>query len=733
MVLKSYLIAPEGGGLQNNVEPWLIPEDAFASLEDAYVWRGRVRKRFGYSLLGNSQLDSRLRIDIGDTDGNGDISVTVPGATFKVGQMFSIGTEIFTVNATGTPATLLDTGSATLATYNTSTGALVITGADPTTTCYFYPAEPVMGLRLREQTTYNFEATIAFDTQFAYSRSGSGWDRVSANPITDSALFTSSDSQFVWTVNYRGTSPDLTAFYATNFVAYDGTSNGIQTLPQGSSTWTVLRPQLNSGASRFLEGCKVLIGFKDRLVALNTLEGDYSGAGVTSFTNRCRWSASGNPFATSAWEDDTVGQGGYIDPPTKEAILTAQLLKDRLIVYFERSTWELVYTADTQLPFRWQQINSELGAESTFSVVGFDEVALGVGNVGIHQCNGVSVSRIDQKIPDEVFKIHNGNDGVERVYGIRDYYRELVYWTFPDYTEDPTFPTQILVYNYRAQVWAIFHDSFTCFGYLQYQNDLTWAELGIKFGTWENWNDPWGSGSTQSQFPWILAGNQQGWTVQIDSDKSSNSQSLYITDMVANTLTVIDHNLSVGDYVLLEDAEGVTGLNDYIMEVVTVTDANTIVVKLPYGVTAPGTYTGNGKLTRVSNMNITSKQWNPGSPVGQQFRIPYIDLLLDRTDLGEVSLNYFIDFDDSDPVQSAQTSDIILGNSVITTQPENSLGDPASGSRLWHRVFVSQQGQTVQIKLFLSDEQIRDYDIATSNFQLNATLLYVEPSGRITG
>lgn len=46
------LIAPfEGGGLEEYYKPWLIGDKAFEVLEDAYAWRGVVRKREGYSLL----------------------------------------------------------------------------------------------------------------------------------------------------------------------------------------------------------------------------------------------------------------------------------------------------------------------------------------------------------------------------------------------------------------------------------------------------------------------------------------------------------------------------------------------------------------------------------------------------------------------------------------------------------------------------------------------------------
>jgi len=217
MVLKSFLIGPMQEGWANRVKPFYLPEEAFYELEDMYVWRGRVRKRFGYSLIGQTELESRLRVNVGTTDAvTGNFSVTVPGALFKVGQMFSIGTTRFTVNVTGTPGTLLTTGSAT-GTYNTTTGALVITGKteNPSTAVYFYPADPVMGLKVRETSSVNAEKVIGFDTQFAYERTAGAWERLGTE------LWSGSNSDFFWSVNYRGANPYQTFFYVVNNIPAD--------------------------------------------------------------------------------------------------------------------------------------------------------------------------------------------------------------------------------------------------------------------------------------------------------------------------------------------------------------------------------------------------------------------------------------------------------------------------------------------------------------------------------
>lgn len=739
MVLKSYLIGPQQEGWANRVEPFYLPENAFYELEDAYVWRGRVKKRFGYSLIGATDLDSRLRILLGQIDFKGALIGTVPGNIFKVGQMFSVGTDVLTVVATAFPFVLLTTNGTFTGTFNIVTGAFSILGT-PATDVYFYPAEPVMGLRGRELSAINAEDVIAFDTQFAYERVLGAWERISLVPATDAAQWTGSNSQFYWTVNYRGANPEDLYFYEVNNKAFDGgtrTLDGIKYLLPGGVTWTNLRPQLSVGPpQRMLEGARIILGFKDRLVVLNTIE---SSAGTdANYYNRVRFSQNGNPLQADAWDDVTPGKGGYIDAPIEQQIVSAERLRDRLIVYFERSTWELVYTGNESAPFKWQQLNDELGCESSFSVIGFDRNVLGVGNVGIHDCNGVNVGRIDEKIPSEVFNIHNGNDGPARVYGIRDYYNELVYWTLPDTDAEPTFPTRVLLYNYENSTWALLNDSFTCFGYFQKRDDITWDDLGAKFGDWKGWDVPWGSPFFQSDFPDIIAGNQEGFVHIIETGRASNAQSLYITDMdtAAQELTIIDHNLKTGDFVYVEDLNGVA-LDDPTITTfkVVVIDKNTIRPDFPVspGFSWTGVYTGGGKVGRISNIKIVSKEFNPGTPVGQQFSMPYVDFLLSKTSDGEVSLDYYIDTSNSESINDNAAPGALLGSNILYTQPEDSVNSFLTQQQLWHRYFIQSQGAFIQLRFSLSDSQMLDLLISQSPFELHAILLYVEPQGRITG
>ena len=181
-MMDRFLIAPINTGWETDIKPFLIPDDAFAKLENMYVFRGRLRKRFGGRLMGTgwssaavAPLFSRLRLQVGTTDAFGALAGVAPGNIYKIGQLFSIGDNIFTANVAGNPANLLHTGAATTATFSTTTGAFAFTGVVAMTPVYFYTSEPVMGLTNYQIGGINNQPSYAFDTQFAYVFTGSAW------------------------------------------------------------------------------------------------------------------------------------------------------------------------------------------------------------------------------------------------------------------------------------------------------------------------------------------------------------------------------------------------------------------------------------------------------------------------------------------------------------------------------------------------------------------------------
>ena len=726
MPSKRFLVAPLDGGLVNNVTSWLIPDKAFEKLQNMYVFRGRLRKRFGSDLMHNdanpydettAQLGSRLRINIGTTAAvSGNFTSATPAVTgglFKQGQMFSVDETMFTVidDTPGAQATLT-TGAAT-ATFDVSTGTLIITGntENPSTAVYFYPSEPVMGIIQNESAAINDEPTYAFDTRFAYQYTAGAWERLGTSP----GVWTGNNDDFFWATSWRGGTSADTLFFTTNFSFGNDTSDSDPIKYWNGATWTDYTPQFNSTATNLILTSRIILPFKDRLILLNVIENTGGGVGTNiQYGNRCRFSQNGDPSApATSFLEDVGGRGGYIDAPTQEQIISAEFLKDRLIVFFEQSTWELVYTGNEILPFRWQKINTELGVESTFSIVPFDQIVMGVGNAGIHACSGASVQRIDSKIPDFVFGFANENEGVKRVQGIRDYFVEQVYWSFPAGGEtDTVFPNMVLVYDYKNGTWAINDDSITSFGYFQNQSDRTWESSPE---SWQEADFPWSSPTIISKFRHVLAGNQQGFLFILDSEDTRNAPALQITQVSGvnnEDLEVIDHNLKVDDYISLWTVNGMTYTAD-IVRVLLVTDADNITIDTA----GTGTYTGGGTIGRVSQPEMLTKQYNFFNQAGVNMSVDQVDFLVDKTVNGEFLSQSL-----------ASSSNVVIEEFTVETKPYDINLYPLeqSQTRLWHSIYPSVNGETAQFNLTFSDAQMRDVNIVSSELQIHAFMFYVQ-------
>lgn len=733
MAYDKFFIAPlnEDSGLQNDVLPWLISDKAFSNLENAYVFRGRVRKRFGSRWMGNTALLSRFRMNIGTIVGGSFVAgAGFPAASLpaSIGQMFSVDDEVFTINVLGTPALLLKSGTTTTATFNTTTGALVITGSPATdgTVVYFYPALPVMGLLSFQDQTINQQPVFGFDTRYAYQYSG-GWERLA----TGASVWAGSNDQFFWGETWFGDDGSSRIFFVTNFNELEP----MRQLASPSNTWSNFQPPINAAEDQFLFSALILVAFKNRLLAFNTWEGASPGPGL-NYQNRCRYSQVGSPVASGAWASDMPGKGNAIDAATTQAIITVEIVKDRLIVFFEQSTWELVYTGNQAYPFSWQQINSELGAESTFSIVPFDKVAIGVGNVGIMACSGTNVERIDAKIPDEVFQIHNIDGGVFRVYGVRDYFVEMIYWTFPDEdtTSDSPYPNRVLVYNYANNTWSLNDDSITAFGYFQDVSGVTWDSTTV---TWDS-DITWNSGELDARFRNVIGGNQEGFTFIIDPESPTNASVLQITDITetaVNTFTfkVIDHNLKKDDYIYFEGITDSTGnltqFNDAIYTITTVFDSNTFEVIYDGIGLVDGTYSGAGLISRVSNITITTKEYNFYAETGQSAAINKVNFLVDSTAAGQMQVDYFVNTSYTGILSSGTGS--LLGTGTLDTFPYPNVPYEATAARLWHTNFTCARGNVISLQLSMNDAQLRSTAIRDSGFALHAFCFEARPVGRL--
>lgn len=728
--LKPIYIAGSSAGLEEDKKPYLFTDQAFQQLNNAYAWRERTKKREG-----NRLLDRLRRVltgqALGNTNGAGVFSGNIKtilsletNAEIEAQGSPALTVHVGVQNFTETSPGILSNGGAGTGTINYVTGALTINtnpvlAATPVTIDFsYFPGLPVMGIFQKEEANINDEDTVFFDTKYAYIWN-SGFAELAAGTTWDGG-----DADFFWAANYRGTSASDRLFFVTN-------NFNSATVPMRyyNGAWNAFTPQVDATPT-FLLQAKILIPYYGRLLALNTQEGAALGGG-SNFFNRCRFSQIGSPIAADAWRSDQFGKGGFIDAPTNEAIISAAFYKNTLIVFFERSTWQLRYVGEYGLPFLWERISSDFGSESKSSPVTFDEGVLAVGDKAIVTSSGVNVQRIDSIIPDFVFNIRNANNGIDRVCGVRDYERELVYWTICDSEVSNKFPSQILVYNYRNNTFATFRDNITFFGTFQPPLAITWGRFDIF------WNDPqvfWADPQSQTQFPFIVSGNQQGF-IHYYNIQGIDESSLFIQAINIGVtpvqLTIPNHNLLDGDIIRVTDVTYTTStdLNDqfYLVQVV---DVNTIALlkwngSIYANVTSAsvGTYIGLGKVSLHPKLYVVTKDFNPYQAQGNQMKLSYIDFLLDATESASMTVQLLVN-----------NSPAVIGNLLVgNTHVESSLTTPyyvPDSFYVWHRFYATCTGQFITIIMTYDDDEMNTLATHEQDWELNAFTLWTRPGGK---
>ena len=238
---EKIVVGPNFGGLVNAVKPFVIDNNSFPFLLNAYEWRGRIKRKRGTSLLTrlqryfNSTISSynptSLSITL-DSTGAGNLII---GYDLDSSSNIVPGTVTITDTNTDTGMDGILIGApAGLGSINYASGFFGIVGGSGhvVTAIFTYnPGLPVMGLRALNLTATQFVGTIAFDTTYAYNilttYPNQNYDisfyknppltpaylgympKTAVTPLT----WNGQNYQQFWTVNYQN------AFWATNGIA----------------------------------------------------------------------------------------------------------------------------------------------------------------------------------------------------------------------------------------------------------------------------------------------------------------------------------------------------------------------------------------------------------------------------------------------------------------------------------------------------------------------------------
>jgi hypothetical protein len=295
-------------GLVQEREDFLLPNDAYPILEDAFVWRERIRRKLGVELLGRLRrvLTAQAQAVTGANpyaiaDILNGVRTAVLPETYAELQP---GTVVLTVDI-GVPANetiLTDDGlghwtaagvytiDPVLSTINYITGAISIVWvaappvALPVQANYrYYPSLPVMGLRTRELDATNVEQTVAFDMKYAYRYLVTGFEEL---PSVAATTWTGTNSDFFWTTNYWINATNKKLFWATNYSGIAGDPIRYYYEDGLLSTWTDFAPAIDGviapGTGR-LQQALIILPFRGRLLALHTREGNTLAASTEYF------------------------------------------------------------------------------------------------------------------------------------------------------------------------------------------------------------------------------------------------------------------------------------------------------------------------------------------------------------------------------------------------------------------------------------------------------------------
>lgn len=252
---EKLVVGPINKGLRNDRTAFVIDNDSFPTLINAYQWRGRVKRKRGTSLLGrltrffNSGVASYGSITTITLDGSGQGNLLTGFGLQTNGNIVPGSVGIIAPGPTNYLDPTMDgyltpTGTGGPNTINYATGLITIPAeaGNPVFAIFrYYPDLPVMGLEDYFKDSSGFQDTIGFDTKYAYNiltttphdiydisfyknPATATYPGYVTKSVVTSTSWNGQDYQQFWSTNYQG------AFWVTNGVdvPFTGSNIGMQ-------------------------------------------------------------------------------------------------------------------------------------------------------------------------------------------------------------------------------------------------------------------------------------------------------------------------------------------------------------------------------------------------------------------------------------------------------------------------------------------------------------------------
>lgn len=695
MAYIPYLISKFSTGLDNEVQPWLLPDDAQEVLYDGFIYRGVWQKRPGYNQFaigehgGAPYCESRMVHKLSAVAMTG----AIPGSTYTLTATSPVRRGTFVVTGSNPPQVVTDnglggfTGDGT-GTINYTTGAVSITFTLPTiaastvTATYdYHPGHPVMMVANFYPTT-NIRQMIVADTRYV-NRYNPATNRL--DDISPAGAYTGTNTNFwSWTncPPAAGTPRLLFTNNTDGIQAYDGT--------------TVTTYAYTLGGVATLT-CLQMFHMKDRLILLRTNE-----AG-TVYPRRIRISGTG---ANIDVFDVTAPGAGVIDIPDDSWIMGADFNRDDLIIYTQKFVWTLRYTNNDIVPFTLDRLDVSRGSYAPFGVATYLNKTRAMSPLGFIETDGYSVDRYDNRVPDYSFN-NIDQDRFEQCFSgfvdeDRDHY--LIHPSPGEQLSD-----RVLVYNYEELNFSVYRMPLSCMGRFIETYDVTWADLSA-YATWDEMAErfaSWSDFAYTKGLPFSIGGGHHGQIWRLNEGLSDNQVKVRGATVIdADTLEVTtDFNTyAVGDYIFFEELGGMTEINQKQAAITSVTDANVFRVEVETGNLSA--YTSGGVVSRVIPFEALTKKFNPFADKAQKVRCGYMYFYVTASDVGTTDA-------EGDPDKCFIDVEVFVNDIPDVTQVENSslvtIQHPYrvnctpdardAGTKRWYKIYINQVGRFVQFRV----------------------------------
>jgi len=637
--LKPFLISEFKSGINTYLQPWIRPVDAFDPLVNAYIYRGTVNKRAGFSQYGD-----------------------------------------------------------TLA-YN----------------------NPVMGImRYIDQKTGDISLLVATTVHLYSYDAGTNTFIAVANPPT----FTGTIKNFFNWTNWQASTG------ATSYLWMVNNKDAVTrvTTQVGPPPFIASQPTLTVIPGVTITAALDVVVYKQRLLLIRPT---LSIGGIQN--QSIYWSQQQNPDSVDSWRTDIAGHGGNEDAPTGDIIMSAEFIRDVLVVFFTNSTWIFRFTGNDAQPFRWDKVNNTKSTNAPYGSIAYDERSTSIGNTGLIACDGVNVQRYDVPIID-----YYENNFSQKYYSqaFSQRYENLNQsWTMyvSQDTNQDDFPLigniapgsdKALIYNFLENTWATYSWTrpMTCLGLFYNQSGDTWADLDI---AWEAADSPWDSYSNQDTAPILLAGDTTGhvWKMDdgdtvVDEQVDTASEIIAVGSGVANySGTLANFPVVSGTLTITDGTETFTGNSDGALAGDMGGSGTIVYANGDFNITFNSVVPALTNITAsyVSGISIVpdivTTRWNPIMEIGQKVQFAYIDIYYKKVSVDaenpiSVTLNFYVDNSQDFSVSKTLTLD-----------------GPVQSDYSFKRIYMNVIGEFLRMEI--------DPDV-DSFMQFIGFILWVSPAGRLT-